>query len=74
MAEPILSTRDVAKVYAGFSALDGVTLDVAEGTVHAIIGPQNDYFSDAEVAGFFASEVAPEAPEITRAVEALLPS
>ncbi|MDB5040265.1 MAG: amino acid transporter ATP-binding protein [Candidatus Eremiobacteraeota bacterium] len=39
MAEPILSTRDVAKVYAGFSALDGVTLDVAEGTVHAIIGP-----------------------------------
>jgi branched-chain amino acid transport system ATP-binding protein len=39
VAEPILSTRDVAKVYAGFSALDGVTLDVAEGTVHAIIGP-----------------------------------
>ena len=39
MAEPILSTRDVAKVYAGFSALDGVSVDVAEGTIHAIIGP-----------------------------------
>ena len=39
MAEPILSTRDVAKVYAGFTALDGVSLDVQEGTVHAIIGP-----------------------------------
>ena len=39
MAEPILSTRDVVKVYAGFTALDGVSLDVAEGTVHAIIGP-----------------------------------
>ncbi len=39
MAEPILSTRDVVKVYAGFTALDGVSLDVHEGTVHAIIGP-----------------------------------
>ncbi|MGD1066736.1 MAG: ABC transporter ATP-binding protein [Vulcanimicrobiaceae bacterium] len=39
MAEPILSTRDVVKVYAGFTALDGVSLDVAEGAIHAIIGP-----------------------------------
>ena len=39
MSEPILSTRDVVKVYAGFTALDGVSLDVAEGTIHAIIGP-----------------------------------
>lgn len=39
MADPILSTRDVVKVYAGFTALDGVSLDVTEGTVHAIIGP-----------------------------------
>ena len=33
-----------------------------------LVGP------DGRLAGFFASEVAPEAPEITRAVEALLPS
>ena len=39
MADPILSTRDVVKVYAGFTALGGVSLDVEEGTVHAIIGP-----------------------------------
>jgi branched-chain amino acid transport system ATP-binding protein len=39
VAEPILSTRDVVKVYAGFHALDGVSLDVDEGSVHAIIGP-----------------------------------
>ena len=39
VAEPILSTRDVVKIYAGFTALDGVSLDVAEGTIHAIIGP-----------------------------------
>jgi branched-chain amino acid transport system ATP-binding protein len=39
VAEPILSTYDVVKVYAGFTALDRVSLDVAEGTLHAIIGP-----------------------------------
>lgn len=39
MSEPILSTRDVVKVYAGFTALDGVSLDVTEGAIHAIIGP-----------------------------------
>ncbi len=39
MAEPILSTRDVAKVYAGFVALDGVSVDVAAESIHAVIGP-----------------------------------
>jgi branched-chain amino acid transport system ATP-binding protein len=39
VSEPILSTRDVVKVYAGFTALDGVSLDVTEGAIHAIIGP-----------------------------------
>ncbi len=39
VAEPILSTRDVVKVYAGFTALDGVSIDIAEQSVHAVIGP-----------------------------------
>jgi len=39
VAEPILRAHDVVKVYAGFTALDGVSLDVSEGTIHAIIGP-----------------------------------
>jgi branched-chain amino acid transport system ATP-binding protein len=39
VAEPILSTREVVKVFAGFTALDGVSLDVAPGSIHAIIGP-----------------------------------
>jgi branched-chain amino acid transport system ATP-binding protein len=37
--DAILSTRGVTKVYAGFTALDDVSLDVAEGALHAIIGP-----------------------------------
>jgi branched-chain amino acid transport system ATP-binding protein len=39
VAEPILSTREVVKVFAGFTALGGVSLDVAPGSIHAIIGP-----------------------------------
>jgi len=39
VAEPILSTTEVVKVYAGFTALDGVSVEVQEGTIHAIIGP-----------------------------------
>jgi branched-chain amino acid transport system ATP-binding protein len=39
VADSILSARDVTKVYAGFTALAGVSLDIAEGSIHAIIGP-----------------------------------
>ena len=39
VSPPILATRDVSKIYAGFPALDGVSLDVAAQTIHAIIGP-----------------------------------
>jgi branched-chain amino acid transport system ATP-binding protein len=35
----MLSTRDVTKVYAGFVALDGVSVDVAAESIHAVIGP-----------------------------------
>lgn len=35
----ILAARDLVKTYAGFSALDGVSLEVAEGAIHAVIGP-----------------------------------
>jgi branched-chain amino acid transport system ATP-binding protein len=35
----ILAAQDLVKTYAGFVALDGVSLDVAEGAIHAVIGP-----------------------------------
>ena len=38
-AAPILSTRDLVKEFDGFRATDGVSLDVAEGSIHALIGP-----------------------------------
>jgi branched-chain amino acid transport system ATP-binding protein len=36
---PILVARDLVKSYAGFIALDGLTLSVEAGAVHAVIGP-----------------------------------
>ncbi|SDF31013.1 ABC transporter ATP-binding protein [Limimaricola pyoseonensis] len=37
---PIVSVRDLTKTYAGgFTALDGVTLDIEEGEIIALLGP-----------------------------------
>jgi branched-chain amino acid transport system ATP-binding protein len=39
MSAPLLSIRDVAVRFGGIVALDGVSLDVAPGSIHAVIGP-----------------------------------
>jgi branched-chain amino acid transport system ATP-binding protein len=35
----VLSAQGLSKEFRGFRAVDGVDLDVAEGTVHALVGP-----------------------------------
>jgi branched-chain amino acid transport system ATP-binding protein len=37
--EPLLETRDLLKEFAGFVAVNGVSLRVARGSIHALIGP-----------------------------------
>jgi branched-chain amino acid transport system ATP-binding protein len=39
MGQVILEARDLRKEFSGFLAVDGVDLQVEEGTVHALIGP-----------------------------------
>jgi branched-chain amino acid transport system ATP-binding protein len=39
MSEIILETEDLTKEFAGFVAVNGVSLKVARGTIHALIGP-----------------------------------
>jgi branched-chain amino acid transport system ATP-binding protein len=39
MTAPILAARGLVKEFRGFRAVDGVDLDVAEGSVHALVGP-----------------------------------
>jgi len=36
---PVLEARGLRKEFAGFVAVDGVDLQVREGTIHALIGP-----------------------------------
>jgi branched-chain amino acid transport system ATP-binding protein len=38
-AESILETRELVKAFAGFVAVNGVSLGVRRGTIHALIGP-----------------------------------
>ncbi|GAC1540745.1 MAG: ABC transporter ATP-binding protein [Candidatus Velthaea sp.] len=35
----ILETRDLTKVFSGFTAVDRVSVSIEEGTIHGIIGP-----------------------------------
>jgi len=37
--EPILACRDMRMEFRRFAAVDGVSLDVAQGDIHALIGP-----------------------------------
>ena len=39
MAEPLLSVKDLVRRFGGIIATDHVSLDVAQGELHAIIGP-----------------------------------
>ncbi len=39
MGEAILQTEDLTKEFAGFIAVNGVSLRVVRGTIHALIGP-----------------------------------
>lgn len=39
MAEPILSARRLTKAYGGVRAMNGLELDVAPHTIHAVVGP-----------------------------------
>jgi branched-chain amino acid transport system ATP-binding protein len=39
MAMPLLEVRGLTKLFGGVQALDGVDLDVVEGSIHGLIGP-----------------------------------
>jgi branched-chain amino acid transport system ATP-binding protein len=39
VTQPIIETRDLSRYFGGLRAVDGVSLQVAEGALHSIIGP-----------------------------------
>ncbi|MGF3028111.1 ATP-binding cassette domain-containing protein, partial [Methylobacterium aquaticum] len=38
-SDTILAAEGLTKAFKGFRAVNGVTLEVARGTIHALIGP-----------------------------------
>jgi branched-chain amino acid transport system ATP-binding protein len=36
---PLLQTSDLAKDFRGFRAVDGISLSINAGTIHALVGP-----------------------------------
>ena len=38
MASPLVSVNTLVKRYGGVVALDGMSLDVQSGTIHAVVG------------------------------------
>jgi branched-chain amino acid transport system ATP-binding protein len=38
-SQPLIRALDIVKSFSGFRALDGLSFDVREGSIHAVIGP-----------------------------------
>src|SRR4029078_5362104 len=57
MAEALLAIEGVTKRFGGVVASDNVTLDVAAGELHAIIGPHGT--GKTTLIGQLAGEIAP---------------
>ena len=58
MGEPILQLRGLTKRFGGLTATDSVTLDIAEGEVHAVIGPNGA--GKTTLVGQISGEIRPD--------------
>jgi ribose transport system ATP-binding protein len=62
MTAPLISVRDLRKRYGGVTALDGLNLDVARGTIHAVVGENGA--GKSTLLKILAGVVRPDAGEI----------
>ena len=62
MAEPLLAIEALSKAYGAVRACDGVSLDLAEGEIHALIGPNGA--GKTTLIGQITGEIAPDAGAI----------
>ena len=58
MSEPILRLQGLTKRFGGLTATDSVTLDVAEGEIHAVIGPNGA--GKTTLVGQISGEIRPD--------------
>jgi branched-chain amino acid transport system ATP-binding protein len=62
MAEPVLEARGLTRYFGGLAAVDGVSLDLREGEIHAVIGPNGA--GKTTLVNLLSGELAPTAGSI----------
>src|SRR5437588_3814550 len=62
MAEALLQIEGLTKRFGGVTASDAITLDVAQGELHAVIGPNGA--GKTTLIGQLAGEIAPDAGRV----------
>jgi branched-chain amino acid transport system ATP-binding protein len=62
MTEPLLRTQALARHFGGLAAVDGVTIDVSMGQVHAVIGPNGA--GKSTLVNLLSGDLAPSAGRV----------
>src|SRR5579863_7547369 len=62
MAEPVLTARAVVRQFGGLNAVDGISLDLVAGEIHAVIGPNGA--GKTTLINLLSGELAPSAGSI----------
>jgi len=62
MAEPVLTARAVVRQFGGVNAVDGISLDLVAGEIHAVIGPNGA--GKTTLINLLSGELAPTAGSI----------
>ena len=62
MAEPVLAARGLAMHFGGLAAVDGVSLALRRGRIHAVIGPNGA--GKSTLVNLLSGELAPSAGSV----------
>jgi branched-chain amino acid transport system ATP-binding protein len=62
MAEPVLAARGLARRFGGLAAVDGVSLALQRGRIHAVIGPNGA--GKSTLVNLLSGELAPSAGSV----------
>ncbi len=65
MSEVLLAARDITKRFGGLSAVSGVSLELAQGRIHAVIGPNGA--GKSTLTNLLSGDIAPTTGTVTLA-------
>ncbi len=65
MSEPLLAARGITKRFGGLTAVGGVSLELTQGTIHAVIGPNGA--GKSTLTHLLSGDIAPSSGTVTLA-------